>query len=337
LSTSLKGPLGMLIAGLLALSLASFLGAALAPVAQAQDTSGASTQEAQQQNNNTNTNGTTSETAVPPALVVEPGDSLWAIAQERLGAGASPEQVAAEVERIHALNRGRIADDPNLLFPGQELRIAAPAAQAPATPRPAAPEPGSTEPVAEPSGAEPSAAEPSIGDLQTVPGSAATAPAVVQEQQPTTGNIPAPPSADPKDERAADPSQADSVRTDSSSTDSSSWTNSEPAYPGPDRMVYARYGVLELTFLAGLFLFSLAVGVFGASKLIRTRRKLSKQIKPSAPEVRLDDPHHHGAQDVLLHQERETDRHGAEAPEPAIAGSRTSNARVSASGSGDQT
>ena len=102
-------------------------------------------------------------------------------------------------------------------------------------------------------------------------------------------------------------------------------------------MVYARYGVLELTFLAGLFLFSLAVGVFGASKLIRTRRKLSKQIKPSAPEVRLDDPHHHGAQDVLLHQERETDRHGAEAPEPAIAGSRTSNARVSSSGSGDQT
>ena len=102
-------------------------------------------------------------------------------------------------------------------------------------------------------------------------------------------------------------------------------------------MVYARYGVLELTFLGGLFLFSLAVGVFGASKLTLTRRKLSKQIKPSAPEVRLDEPHHHGAQDVLLHQERETDRHGAEAPEPAIAGSRTSNARVSASGSGDQT
>jgi hypothetical protein len=273
----------MLIAGLLALSLASFLGAALPPVAQAQDTSGASTQEAQQQNNNTTTTTTTSETADPPALVVEPGDSLWAIAQERLGAGATPQQVAEEVERIHALNRGRIADDPNLLFPGQELRLAAPAAQAPASPQPA------------------------------------------------------PPSADPKDERAADPSQADSVWTDSSSTDSSSWTNSEPAYLGPDRMVYARYGVLELTFLAGLFLFSLAVGAFGAAKLIRTRRKLSKQIKPSAPEVRLDDPHHHGAQDVLLHQERETDRHGAEAPEPAIAGSRTSNARVSALGLGDQT
>jgi LysM repeat protein len=324
----------MLIAGLLALSLASFLGAALPPAAQAQDTSGASTQEAQQQNNNTINTTTTGETADPPApVVVEPGDSLWAIAQERLGTGATPQQVAEEVERIHALNRGRIADDPHLLFPGQELRIAAPGAQeAPATPQPAAPEPGSTEPVV-----EPSAVEPTIGDPQPVSGSTVTAPAVVPEQQPATGNTPAPPSADPKDERADDPSQADSVQTDSSSTDSSSWTNLEPAYPGPDRMVYARYGVLELTFLAGLFLFSLAVGVFGASKLIRTRRKLSKQIKPSAPEVRLDDPHHHGAQDVLLHQERETDRHGTEAPEPAIAGSRTSNARVSASGSGDQT
>ena len=184
MSTSLKGPLGMLIAGLLALSLASFFGAALPPVAQAQDTSGASTQEAQQQNNT----NTTSETAVPPALVVEPGDSLWAIAQERLGAGATPERIAEEVERIHALNRGRIADDPNLLFPGQELRIAAPGAQAPATPQPSTPQPAATEPVA-----EPSAAEPTIGDPQPISGSTVTAPAVVPEQQPATGNTPAPP------------------------------------------------------------------------------------------------------------------------------------------------
>ena len=199
MSTSLKGPLGMLIAGLLALSLASFLGAALPPVAQAQDTSGASTQEAQQQNNNI-----TSETAVPPApVVVEPGDSLWAIAQERLGAGASPQQVAEEVERIHALNRGRIADDPNLLFPGQELRIAAPAAQeAPASPQPAAPEPAATEPVAEPSEAEPSAAEPSAADPQPVSGSTATASAVVPEEQEPSAVEPAP--TDPEEQQPAD-------------------------------------------------------------------------------------------------------------------------------------
>ena len=198
MSTSLKGPLGMLIAGLLALSLASFLGAALPPVAQAQDTGGASTQEAQQQNNNI-----TSETAVPPApVVVEPGDSLWAIAQERLGAGASTQQVAEEVERIHALNRGRIADDPNLLFPGQELRIAAPGAQeAPATPQPAAPEPAATElaatePVAEPSGAEPMTAE-----LEPVSESPAAAPAVVpEEQQPSVVE----PAADVPEQQPAD-------------------------------------------------------------------------------------------------------------------------------------
>jgi hypothetical protein len=203
LSTSLKGPLGMLIAGLVALSLASFLGAALPPVAQAQDTGGASTQEAQQQNNNTNTN-TTSETADPPALVVEPGDSLWAIAQERLGAGATPEQIAEEVERIHALNRGRIADDPNLLFPGQELRLAAPGAQeAPATPQPAAPEPAATEPVAEPSGAEPSAAESPTTDLEPVSASTATAPAVVQEEQEPSAVEPAPtaPEEQPADQQ----------------------------------------------------------------------------------------------------------------------------------------
>jgi hypothetical protein len=203
LSTSLKGPLGMLIAGLVALSLASFLGAALPPVAQAQDTSGASTQEAQQQNNNTNTN-TTSETADPPALVVEPGDSLWAIAQERLGAGATPQQVGEEVERIHALNRGRIANDPNLLFPGQELRLAAPGAQeAPATPQPAAPEPAATEPVAEPSGAEPSAAESPTTDLEPVSASTATAPAVVQEEQEPSAVEPAPtaPEEQPADQQ----------------------------------------------------------------------------------------------------------------------------------------
>jgi hypothetical protein len=202
LSTSLKGPLGMLIAGLVALSLASFLGAALPPVAQAQDTGGASTQEAQQQNTNTNT--TTGETAVPPALVVvEPGDSLWAIAQERLGAGATPQQVGEEVERIHALNRGRIADDPNLLFPGQELRLAAPGAQeAPATPQPAAPEPAATEPVAEPSGAEPSAAESPTTDLEPVSASTATAPAVVQEEQEPSAVEPAPTA--PEEQQPAD-------------------------------------------------------------------------------------------------------------------------------------
>ena len=56
--------------------------------------------------------------------VVEPGDSLWAIVQERLGPNASPQQVANDVERIYWLNRDRIGDNPNLLAEGQELSLA---------------------------------------------------------------------------------------------------------------------------------------------------------------------------------------------------------------------
>jgi outer membrane biosynthesis protein TonB len=112
---------------------------------------------------------------------------LWAIAQERLGAGATPQQVAEEVERIHALNRGRIADDPNLLFPGQELRLAAPGAQeAPATPQPAAPEPAATE----------------LAATEPVSGSTATAPAVVPEEQEPSAEEPAPNT--PEEQQPAD-------------------------------------------------------------------------------------------------------------------------------------
>ena len=44
---------------------------------------------------------TTSQSTYEPvaALVVEPGDSLWAIAQERLGSEATPQQVAEETGR----------------------------------------------------------------------------------------------------------------------------------------------------------------------------------------------------------------------------------------------
>ena len=56
--------------------------------------------------------------------VVEPGDSLWAIVQERLGPNASPELIDHEVGQIFELNRQRIGDDPDLILPGQELSLA---------------------------------------------------------------------------------------------------------------------------------------------------------------------------------------------------------------------
>ncbi len=63
------------------------------------------------------------EGRTPAFVVVRPGDTLWAISEERLGANATPRRIAGEVERIYALNRDRIGPDPNLIFAGQILRV----------------------------------------------------------------------------------------------------------------------------------------------------------------------------------------------------------------------
>ena len=96
-------------------------------------------QEEQQQQ------GAAGAPATAPAArsaVVAPGDSLWSICQERLGPSAPPRQIALDVRRIHEINRNRIGDDPDLIFPGQRLALPPPvgarAAEAPAD-RPPAP------------------------------------------------------------------------------------------------------------------------------------------------------------------------------------------------------
>jgi LysM repeat protein len=113
---------GRLLVGLIALSVAIFTALLLAGRAEAQE-------EAAAANTKTKT--------------VEPGDSLWAIAQERLAPDASPQRVAEEVERTYALNRERLGEDPNLIRVGQELTLS------PATsePEPVEPEPVEPEPV----------------------------------------------------------------------------------------------------------------------------------------------------------------------------------------------
>ncbi len=56
--------------------------------------------------------------------VVERGQSLWAIAQGLVARPASIAQVAFEVGRLWHLNAARIGTgDPDLIFPGQELRL----------------------------------------------------------------------------------------------------------------------------------------------------------------------------------------------------------------------
>ena len=56
--------------------------------------------------------------------VVERGDSLWAIARGSLGEDASDAKVAAKVARLWELNEDEIGTgDPNLIHPGQEIRL----------------------------------------------------------------------------------------------------------------------------------------------------------------------------------------------------------------------
>lgn len=56
---------------------------------------------------------------------VRPGDTLWALAADRLGADATDAQVAAAWPRWYEENQEVIGADPHLLRPGQVLRVPA--------------------------------------------------------------------------------------------------------------------------------------------------------------------------------------------------------------------
>jgi hypothetical protein len=56
-------------------------------------------------------------------VVVRPGDSLWSIAREDLPAGASDADVIARWHAVYAANRTLIGPDPDLIRPGQHLRL----------------------------------------------------------------------------------------------------------------------------------------------------------------------------------------------------------------------
>jgi len=60
-------------------------------------------------------------------VVVHRGDTLWAIAARRLGPHASAAEIAAEWPRWFAANRHVVGGDPDLIRPGQRLRVPAPA------------------------------------------------------------------------------------------------------------------------------------------------------------------------------------------------------------------
>lgn len=59
--------------------------------------------------------------ADPAAVVVRPGDTLWAIAARHLPAGATNAEIARACSRWHAANLDVIGPEPNLIFPTQRI------------------------------------------------------------------------------------------------------------------------------------------------------------------------------------------------------------------------
>jgi nucleoid-associated protein YgaU len=71
---------------------------------------------------------------VPARVVVKPGDTLWSIAATELGPNATAEDVAARWPAWYDANRQQIGPDPDLIRPGQVLRIPAAATGNPVPP-----------------------------------------------------------------------------------------------------------------------------------------------------------------------------------------------------------
>lgn len=66
--------------------------------------------------------------------VVQYGDTLWGLAAADLGPGASDSAIAERWPQWYAANRALIGPDPDLLYPGQVLRIPAPTTDHPVPP-----------------------------------------------------------------------------------------------------------------------------------------------------------------------------------------------------------
>jgi hypothetical protein len=72
------------------------------------------------------TKGDTRAAGAANPVLVRPGDTLWALAERSLPPGAADAAVTAGWHRIYDLNRARIGPDPDLIHPGQRLRLPPP-------------------------------------------------------------------------------------------------------------------------------------------------------------------------------------------------------------------
>jgi LysM repeat protein len=143
--------------------------------------------------------------------VVNPGDTLWAISQQRLQPNPTAEQIMNEVGRIYELNSDLIGEDPNLIFPGQELllpEVYKPAASTPAVPEPAAAVP--EEQVAESSSATSNQLPETVVQQQGVPEEEAAAQEEPEEVlEPINSELAAPSEQPASEEEAAAPTEED--------------------------------------------------------------------------------------------------------------------------------
>ena len=231
-TTRLKGHVGIVVAGVVLAVLAALSILAVLPgmaeaqeEAEAQEDMGPTASVEAEQNSTTDDEKGASAT---PRLVVEPGDSLWSISEEHIGPGATPEQIAYEVERIFELNRDQIGENPNLIFPGQEFFLvsAAPggAAAAPEQPIAVAEQQQAPTPiVVESEGVSDSPAAEDAAIEDVVPEDGVSEGAVSEDAIPT-----ALPSRDQTDEQA-ESAPAESVTAESAPAESTPAESAAPA------------------------------------------------------------------------------------------------------------
>jgi len=264
LSTSLKGLVWIVVAGV-ALSLAILAG--LPGMAEAQEvetqTLGTASTEAEQNTTTDDEKGAPAAWRPAPEssttrLVVEPGDSLWSISEEHIGPGATPKQIAYEVERTFDLNRGRIGEDPNLIFPGQEFVLLSPASDTAAT------APVSQEPAAQ------QAPNPIVVQSEGVSDSPVAEPAVSEEAVPENGAsggavsedaVTAPPTSGQTDE------QAENASTESVPAESVPTTTVAGGVAGSLLEVYDNIKVERRLLGIGILALTLIVAILMAMRL----------------------------------------------------------------------
>ena len=285
-STRLKGHVGIAVAGMVLAVLAALSILAVLPgtaqaqeEAEAQEHTGPTASVEVEQNSTTDDERDASATT---RLVVEPGDSLWSISEEHIGPGATPEQIAYEVQTIYELNRDQIGENPNLIFPGQEFFLvsAAPRGAAAAPEQPVAvTEQQAPEPIAvEPEGVSDSPAAEDAAIEDVVPEGGVSEGAVSEDAVSEDAIPAAPPARDQTDEQAqsapAESAPAESVPAESAAPATTTAAGAE-GFVG---------SVLEaLNNLKGNRGLLAAVGALALTLLIAIATTRAPRRKPSNP------------------------------------------------------